>query len=162
MKFISSLSSQHNFPRDLEHKIFYHFQGTAKEIESSIEYRIDELILDYLPTKLQTELMYEVYSEPIKEIPFFQDRDTAFYLDFIMRLIPSSFFSDTYILRKGTRPEEVFFILSGEVENSSTNRIFSKGAFFGERDIIKNNKIRQESFRSITSCYLLSLAKEDF
>lgn len=69
---------------------------------------------------------------------------------------------ETIILRRGTRPERVYFIFKGNVENTTTGRIMSAGSFFGEKDILKNHTVRIEGFTAATNAYLLSFSKEDF
>ncbi len=43
-----------------------------------------------------------------------------FYLNYLDALIPLKFKADTVILKKGSKPEEVIFILSGEIINSQS------------------------------------------
>lgn len=40
------------------------------------------------------------------------------------------------MIRAKTRAEEIFLIVTGYVQNESTQRIFSKGSIIGETDII--------------------------
>jgi hypothetical protein len=42
----------------------------------------------------------------------------------------------TTIIKKGSKPNEVCFIMSGTVLNVDTGRVFTEGAMFGESDIL--------------------------
>ncbi len=59
-----------------------------------------------------------------------------FYLNYLDKLIPMKFHKDTIIIKKKSRPEEIFFIISGSVLNQDSRRIFSTGSLIGETDII--------------------------
>jgi CRP-like cAMP-binding protein len=107
-------------------------------------------------------MVLHIYKEPIRRIPFLRSRESTFYLNYITKLIPSSFASNTVVLRAGTYPEKVYFIYSGQVENTTTRRTYTTGGFFGERDIIRNNVVRKEGFLALSNSYLLSFKRQDF
>jgi hypothetical protein len=54
--------------------------------------------LKVLPPFLKTNLALFLYQDAIREIPFLQNRDQMFYLNFLDRLIPLKFKKDTVIL----------------------------------------------------------------
>lgn len=64
-----------------------------------------------------------------------------FYLNYLDALIPLKFKSDTVILKEGAKPEEVIFILSGEIINVNSQRVFSHGVMLGETDIIQGKRV---------------------
>jgi signal-transduction protein with cAMP-binding, CBS, and nucleotidyltransferase domain len=107
-------------------------------------------------------MILEIYSEPIERIPFLHNREPMFYMQHILKLTPLTFLKDTGIIRRGTKPEEVLFILSGVVENFTTKRFYKVGAFFGETDILQANVARRENFIASTDCFLLSMSKDEF
>jgi len=45
------------------------------------------------------------------------------------------FEKDTIIIKEKRRPEEVLFVLHGEVMNMSSKRVFTVGSMIGETDI---------------------------
>lgn len=59
-----------------------------------------------------------------------------FYLNYLDKLIPMKFQKDTIIIKKKSRPEEIFFIIKGSILNMDSKRIFSTGALIGETDLI--------------------------
>ncbi len=94
-----------------------------------------------LPPFLKTNLALFLYKEAIREIPFLQNRDQMFYLNYLDELIPLKFKSDTIILQEKARPEEVIFILSGEIMNLNSKRIFGMGSMLGETDIYFDKRV---------------------
>ena len=49
-------------------------------------------------------------------------------MSYLEKLKPLKFEKDSIILKNGSRPKEVMFIMSGNVLNKDTGRIFSEGA----------------------------------
>lgn len=72
-------------------------------------------LLKVLPPNLTTRLALFLYHDAISTVPFLQNRDQTFYLNYLDLLIPLKFQKHTMILKEGTRPEEVFLILTGFV-----------------------------------------------
>lgn len=68
-----------------------------------------------LPSKVKGDLLLFLYFDAIKLIPFLQNRSEHFYLTYLNLLKPHKFLKCTEIIKEGTKSEEVFFILSGEV-----------------------------------------------
>lgn len=66
------------------------------------------------------------------------------------------------ILKHGVRPKEVMFIMSGNVLNSDTGRLFSEGSMFGETDLIFDLPTRLDSYIADTDCYILKFDKHVF
>jgi len=95
-------------------------------------------ILKELPPSLKSEMLLFLYHEAIDTIPFLQFRPQEFYLQYLDKLEPLKFKAGTQILKAHTRPEEVFFILKGEVYNEVKQRVFVKGSILGVTDIIRN------------------------
>ena len=77
--------------------------------------------------------------------------------------------SNTVFVEEGTIPRAVYFLLSGSVmKNSKLNRLVGaknsyliEGSIFGETDLLKN-RIRTESYTTVTDCYLLRISKPLF
>ena len=62
--------------------------------------------------------------------------------------------AEANLILKRTKSEEVFFILSGNVLNKESKRIFSTGALIGETDIIFKRD-RRETYMAISTVYTL-------
>lgn len=68
--------------------------------------------------------------------------------------MPVKLQQDTEILKAGSRPEEVLFLLKGQVMNVTSSRILPPGSIFGELDIIFKRE-RVDSYLASTDVYLL-------
>ena len=74
--------------------------------------------------------------------------------------------ANTCFVEEGSLPQAVYFLLSGSVmKDSKLNRLVGaqnsyliEGSIFGETDLIKN-RMRTESFTTVTDCYLLKINK---
>jgi len=137
---ITELKNKYGLGTHLLAKISYYFSHGESILSISQDYEISK-ILKVLPPFLKTNLALFLYQDAIREIPFLQNRDQMFYLNYLDRLIPLKFKADTVILKEETKPEEVIFILSGEVINLQTQRIFGIGGMLGETDIIHNKRV---------------------
>eukprot|EP00347_Sterkiella_histriomuscorum_P000844 403374301 len=151
---VQELNSKFGLDKNIVRKIAYYFSHSESIISISQEYEINK-ILKVLPPFLKTNLALFLYKEAIREIPFLQNRDQNFYLDFLDLLIPLKFEKDTVILKKKSKPEEILFILSGEVINEQSNRVFTVGSIIGETDVYFNKRERIESFKAETNVYIL-------
>jgi len=68
---------------------------------------------------------------------------------------------NTNLVEEGTRPSEVFFLLSGCVEAIKSGKYYGQGAMFGESDIIFNRE-RLDTYRSRMDCKLLRIHRTVF
>ena len=42
--------------------------------------------------------------------------------------------------QKGSKPHEIYFVLDGQVRREGRDKVFRKGAFFGEADIVLSER----------------------
>lgn len=73
-------------------------------------------------------------------------------------MIPIKFPPNQVILRKNSKPNEVYFILKGHVLNSTSKRVFSTGSLIGETDIFYDKRDRLEEFVSLNKVFTLKLS----
>ncbi|CDW78950.1 UNKNOWN [Stylonychia lemnae] len=157
---IAQLEQNYKLPRHLAEKITFFFAQSETIISISKDYEINT-ILKFLPPSLKTRLALFLYHDAIAAIPFLQNRSQIFYLNFLSELIPMKFQRNTVILKQGTRPEEVFFILKGVVINPGSQRTMSAGSMIGETDYIYKRE-RVDSFIAGTDVYILKFELEVF
>lgn len=110
-----------------------------------------------LPRTLKENLVLFLYWEAITLVPFFQNRNNEFYLNFLEKLIPFKFPAGETILRKGSKPEEIFFILKGKILNVDSQRVLSGGSMLGETDIFYHKRERVEEYVTLTRVFALKL-----
>lgn len=71
------------------------------------------------------------------------------------------FEKNTIIFEEGSRPNEVCFVMSGVVLNSSTGRTFNVGSMFGEADLIFKRE-RKDTYIAEIECYILKYDRKIF
>ena len=76
--------------------------------------------------------------------------------------MPVKFPANQIILRKNARPDEVFFILKGNVLNSCTERVYSTGCIVGETDIFYGKRDRQEEYVTLNKAFALKMDAHTF
>jgi CRP-like cAMP-binding protein len=67
----------------------------------------------------------------------------------------------TRILEQGSRPNEVCLIVSGNVLNINTGRLFTTGTIFGEIDLILKRE-RRDTYIADTEVYLFKYERKIF
>lgn len=78
-----------------------------------------------------------------------------------MKLEPMRIKAGTRFVQEGTKPSEVFFLLSGCVESIKSGKFYANGAMFGETDIIFNRD-RLDTYVTRMDCHILRLKRELF
>jgi len=157
---VEKIALRHSFPQELEDKLLYFYKTPSETAEIAQDYDIPALAFDFLPVQLRMDLVLFMFKLAISRVPFFQKRENTFYYQELLQMQPQSVSAQQVIVKKGTIPESVFFIVSGFVENLDTRRIFRVGSFFGEADILRGRKKRKECFRAVSECYLVSCNSE--
>ena len=66
------------------------------------------------------------------------------------------------ILRKNSKPEEIFFILKGRVLNRISKTIFTEGNMIGETDIYYNKRERVEEYITLSKVYIIAVDYYEF
>ena len=149
--------------------MIHFFQKSETNIvHMSKEYKIDEL-LNILPTYLKAEVTYHLFKDAINVVKVFQDKDQRFYGEYLSKFQPMRIIANTCFCEEGQLPKEVYFLLQGSVmKGSKLNKVVGaqnsyliEGSIFGETDLLKN-RIRTESYTTVTDCYLLRIGKALF
>jgi hypothetical protein len=127
---------------------------------------LDLSFLDELPHSLKTQMYLYLYRELLSKVPLFQDADSGFIEDLIVKLKPRILPPNDYIIREEQIGQEMYFIKRGEVEafSEKTGRVYrqmSAGSFFGEIALIYSSR-RTASVKTLTYCELFVLYKDDF
>ncbi len=92
-------------------------------LEFTYEFDIHS-IMSELPANLKSKLLMFLFREAIEAVPFLQNRDEHFYLTYLERLQHVKFKEGTEIIKPGTSVDEVYMILSGDIINAASQRIF--------------------------------------
>lgn len=102
-----------------------------------------------------------LYIDAVSKIPFLQNREDYFYLNCLEKFEYLKFPANSIILRKNSRPDEVFFILKGSILNTTSSKIFRCGTMIGETDLYFKRE-RVEEYRTMTKVLVLKLKNSDF
>lgn len=168
-KILKNFINKQHLDISLSSKVIHFFQRSETNIvHMSKEYRIDEL-LNILPTYLKSEVTYYLFKEAINVVKVFQDKDQRFYGEYLSKFQPMRVAANTCLTEEGELPTEVYFLLSGCIMKESKlnklvgakNSYLIEGSIFGETDLLKN-RLRTESYCSVTDCYLLKISKTLF
>ena len=81
-------------------------------------------LLQLLPSTLKTQLAKFLYMEAILTNRFLQNRDDNFYSKYLEELQSEKFNANDIICKQFSQPEYMYFIMSGVVKNTRTNRYF--------------------------------------
>ena len=111
-------------------------------------------LLKILPVEIKTELSKFFYSQAINVHRFLQNRDDSFYAKYLEELKDEQFNSGEIIVKEGNQADCVYFIMSGVVQNLSTNRYFESGQMINYDLIMKNAEI-QHTYKAISEVSLL-------
>lgn len=72
-------------------------------------------LLKVLPNTLKVQLAKFLYADAIYIHRFLQDRDDNFYAKYLEELASEKYNKGDYLIKKGNKPENVIFIMSGVV-----------------------------------------------
>ena len=118
-------------------------------------------LVKMLPGNLKIKLLKFRNKKNIDAIPFLQNRNTTFLLNYLEKLKEMHFEKDEWVSKKGFRATEVLFCVSGEFWNVDTNRILPMGDMIGVDDImLHRNKIN--SIKALTDTTVLRMDLETF
>ena len=81
-------------------------------------------LLKVLPQSLKAQLILFIERDIISKVKFLQDREPVFYATYLEKPKIIRFFKDSLILEKGSRPNEVCFVLSGVVINTEIHKLY--------------------------------------
>jgi hypothetical protein len=160
---IQSYMRARRIPYSLQQQVRDYYQYMW---EYNRDISLDLDFLDELPHSLKTQMYLYLYRELLSKVPLFQDADTGFIEDLIVKLKPRILPPNDYIIREEQIGQEMYFIKRGEVEafSEKTGRVYRKmsaGTFFGEIALIYSSR-RTASVKTLTYCELFVLYKEDF
>ncbi|MFP4508822.1 MAG: ion transporter [Spirochaetaceae bacterium] len=123
-------------------------------------------ILEELPLSLKTQIAYHINSEIIEKVPIFQGAGEQLIRDMILKLQPTVFLPNDYIVRKGETGREMYFISRGSVrvmsgDEKTTYATLTDGQFFGEIALLLATE-RTATIRANDYCDVYRLDQDTF
>uniref|UniRef100_M8BM85 Uncharacterized protein n=1 Tax=Aegilops tauschii TaxID=37682 RepID=M8BM85_AEGTA len=83
----------------------------------------EEAVLKFLPEDLRRDIKRHLCLELVRQVPFFSQMDDQLLDTICARLVSSLCTKGTYIVREGDPVTEMLFIIRGELESSTTDRL---------------------------------------
>lgn len=109
---LSQYMARMNVPEETVSRVKMWCQHTWKTQKS-----FDELaILEFLPSKMRTDVALDVHLKTIKGVKLFHGCDPGLLKSLVVRLRPMLFLPGDYICKKGDVGKEMFIITSGAVQ----------------------------------------------
>lgn len=147
--------------RDLQGRVMNYYKYVRDE---KIGYD-ESAFLDSLPTSLRTEAAIDLRKRFIHRIPLFKNTGEKFLSEIATKLEVLVATPGDFFFKKGDNGEEMFLIISGEVEvlddDHNVLAVLSDGNHFGEVALVSSD-IRTASVRASQFCNLYKLTKETF
>ena len=98
-------------------------------------------MLKVLPSTLKSELAQVLYKDALLVNNFLRNRDDNFYAKYLEELKTERFSKGDIIAKSGNKVENVFFIMSGVVQNLNSKRYFESGQMINHECFIKKTGI---------------------
>ncbi|XP_052104842.1 cyclic nucleotide-gated channel rod photoreceptor subunit alpha-like [Mytilus californianus] len=129
----------------------------------------EERTLSLLPDKLKAEIAIHVHLDTLKRVEIFQNTESGFLCELVLRLKPVLFSPGDYICRKGEVGKEMYIVNRGRLHVVADNgktvlATLKPGSYFGEISILNmgtSGNRRTASVRSVGYSDLFRLSKQD-
>ncbi|EAR83225.2 cation channel family protein (macronuclear) [Tetrahymena thermophila SB210] len=151
-------------PKSLQMRVrkYYEYLYAEKKQENELGIK---LIDDLAPT-LRSDVLKEMYSNILKKQKLFNLNFSETFITNLYKYVKEKKYSvDEYLFKENEKSENLFFILSGEVEIILQNRVvlqtLQQGEFVGSQEFFGDN-LYQFSAKANTFTQFLIIDKQDF
>lgn len=124
----------------------------------------DAEVFESLPRSLRIDLAMHLHRDLLAKVPLLKRASPELLRDLVIALRPVVYLPGDLICEQGASGEEMYFILTGEIEVFGENGVVARlheGDFFGETALL-TNEVRNASARAATFCDLYVLDRETF